>query len=266
MSIANDLIMQHGENSDIYLLTPETSKLVTDPTQLSQWFLPDYWRNQNAVTGQSRGRNTVWFVQHDAQEWVLRHYYRGGLPGRLVRDQFFYTGVSQTRSFAELNLLWRMQQLGLPVPKPIAARVQKKGLIYRADILIERITPSYDLFQRLQHSPLAENQWQDIGATIARFHSAGVFHSDLNCHNILLQCAEPSDKVWVLDFDRCDIRDEGDWQGQNLARLHRSLRKEQQKMAQQGHGEFNFSEEDWQYLVQGYGQFRSRPNEQHEHY
>ena len=55
-------------------------------------FSPDmlsarYWQENNAVTGTAQGRGTTWFVQHgnnaQAKQWVLRHYYRGGLIGKI---------------------------------------------------------------------------------------------------------------------------------------------------------------------------------------
>ncbi|WP_331689416.1 lipid IV(A) 3-deoxy-D-manno-octulosonic acid transferase [Aquilutibacter rugosus] len=44
------------------------------------YFQSEFWQQQGLVTGQSKGRNTVWFIrQPNGQEAVLRHYYRGGL-------------------------------------------------------------------------------------------------------------------------------------------------------------------------------------------
>lgn len=251
MNNQNNLIQRRGQAGERFLVTPDADANVSDHTELRAWFSANFWREQQAITGQSKGRNTVYFVRCGEQEWVLRHYYRGGLPGKLLRDLFFYTGVMKTRSFQELELLWRMYHLGLPMPKPIAAYQKKRGLTYQADILIERIPHSQDLFQCLQEQTLPAEQWHRIGATIARFHQTGVYHSDLNCHNILLQRAERCDKVWVIDFDRCEFRSPGRWQVQNLERLHRSLEKEQQKFAAQAKP-FYFNSADWQHLIQGY--------------
>jgi len=43
-------------------------------------------------------------------------------------------------------LLAMMHAEGLPVPKPIAARVQHQGLFYRGDILIERFADAIPLY------------------------------------------------------------------------------------------------------------------------
>lgn len=236
--------------------------LTAGPALTAQHFNASYWHLKQAVSGTSGGRNTVWFIQpsgaftegaaalNSQEEWVLRHYYRGGLPGKLVRKEFIYTGLEQARAVAEFNLLTAMQSLSLPVPKPIGAYVQRKGLTYQASILIERIAASEDLGRLLLKQPLPHEQWQQVGATIKRFHQAGVFHSDLNCKNILWR-NEP-ESVYLIDFDRCDIRTvDNSWQQQNLARLKRSFEKER-NIAQANNAEFHWSPEHWQALLAGY--------------
>lgn len=250
------------QNHTSYARNHQYTRVLTAPEIGTEkdWFNPQFWQQQNAVVGQSKGRNTVWFVTDGQREFVLRHYYRGGLPGKFIRDQFLYIGMEKTRSIAEFNLLRSMYALGLPVPKPVAAKVYQIGLWYRADLLIERIPHSQDLFSALTQGPIAKPVWHAVGVTIAAFQLAGVQHSDLNCHNILLQHAtaegaalavqgEQETKIWLIDFDRCDMRPPGAWQERNLKRLQRSLRKEQ---AQQPN--FYWQEQDWQALLRGYNE------------
>src|SRR5690606_24538458 len=52
-------------------------------------FTPAWYRQQGAVLGSASGRNTAWFVEHQGRAMVLRHYYRGGLVGKLLGDRFF---------------------------------------------------------------------------------------------------------------------------------------------------------------------------------
>ena len=202
------------------------------------YFQPEYWQQQGLVTGQSKGRNTVWFIrQPNGKEAVLRHYYRGGLVGKLNKDKFWPEPAAQSRAMAEFSLLWQMRLWGLPVPRPCAALYQKHSLgfgfySYSADILIERITGAIDLAHLLQQRSLTSLEWQQLGALIARFHQHQVYHSDLNCHNILL---DSQGQFWLIDFDKCAIRAAADfpdqsWKRQNLQRLLRSLNKEQQQL------------------------------------
>ena len=62
-----------------------------------------------------------------------------------------------------------------------------------------------------------------MGACICRLHQAGVWHADLNAHNILV---DQAGLVWIIDFDRGEWRtDYGHWRQSNMDRLQRSLRK-----------------------------------------
>ncbi|MGI5308257.1 lipid IV(A) 3-deoxy-D-manno-octulosonic acid transferase [Rheinheimera sp. WS51] len=207
-------------------------------------FQPEYWQSKQAIIGQSTGRNTAWFIQHQQTKLVLRHYYRGGLIGKILHDQFSLLPVTASRAMQEFALLQRMHSMGLPVPKAIAANYQRSGLMYRADIMIELIADCQDLATILAQRPLSAIEWQNVGATIALFHQKGVYHSDLNCRNILL---DVNGKVWLIDFDKCALRQAGDWSVLNLQRLQRSLVKE--KSLAVG---FNWQREQWQELELGY--------------
>ncbi|WP_137165375.1 3-deoxy-D-manno-octulosonic acid kinase [Salinimonas lutimaris] len=212
-----------------------------------QMFLSEYWQQKHAITGQAKGRGTTFFIQPDAaQQWVLRHYRRGGLPGKLFSDQFLYTGLSRTRPFMELNLLYTMREAGLLVPEPIAAQVVRHGLIYRADLLSVRIPDAQDMHHVLSRGPVGEAVWQAVGRQIRQMHDLNVYHHDLNIRNIMLD-AQP--QVWIIDFDRCYQRADGHWKPQNLARLYRSLVKESGRSPA-----FFWTEQDWAALKAGYHQ------------
>lgn len=207
-------------------------------------FDPRWWQAQDAVLGSAGGRNVAWFVRLNQRDMVLRHYCRGGLVGRFVADRFRREPVLQSRAMQEFSLLQWMHQQGLPVPRPCAARFCPEGRWYRADILVEHIADSLDLARLLQQRPLTTGEWRAVGAAVAQMHSAGVYHADLNCHNILLDAAG---KVWLIDFDRCGRRPPGAWQGGNLQRLRRSLRKEQGRLPV-----FHWHERDWSALLESY--------------
>lgn len=214
-------------------------------------FEPAWWQAQQAVTGYSSGRNTVYFVREAAAEtdWVLRHYYRGGLIGKMNKDWFAPVPVAGSRALAEFSLLMWMRQAGLPVPAPVAARYQRRGFGYSADILLERIPQSQDLCHYLQQQALTQAQWQQLGVVVAQLHQAGVYHSDLNCHNIL---RDAKGQFWLIDFDKCARREGAHWWPEPVARLHRSLQKELGLRAA-----FFFTAEDWQAFICGYQQHLS---------
>lgn len=218
------------------------------PDFTPDYFSAEYWQQQNAITGQSHGRGVTWFLQHHTAHWVLRHYWRGGLIGRYIPDQFFYTGLSSSRAFAEFNLLQRLVEDELPVPRPVAARMVRQRWHYQADILIERIPEAEDLVQILKREALSRETWQQIGQVLAQFHQAGVYHSDLNAHNIL---RDANGKIWLIDFDKGAIHRPGRWQTKNLARLLRSLQKESAL-----HPLFHWQTDDWQNLLVAYQSYR----------
>ncbi len=205
----------------------------------------DYWQRQNLVIAQTHGRGITWFVDYQGSELVLRHYYRGGLISKLINDLFWFNSYETTRADVEYNLLSKLINLGLPVPQPVACRVIKKGLFYTNDLLMSRIKNANSLVETLSDKAISDKLWQKIGATIARFHKHGIFHHDLNIHNILI---DNTGKVWLIDFDKCEQRTvDKSWQNLNLARLKRSLLKEQNKLQS-----FYFQESDYNQLLKGY--------------
>jgi 3-deoxy-D-manno-octulosonic acid kinase len=220
-----------------------------DPEMLSA----TYWQQRNAITGSAQGRGTTWFIGMQSktkptQHWVLRHYYRGGLIGKVINDSYIYTGSNNTRAAKEYNLLHYMNTMGLPAPKPIAYRVTRHGLFYKADLLSSRINNATDLVDILTKNTLADEQWHNIGATIKQFHNIGIYHHDLNAHNILI---DDKNDVFLIDFDRGEVRADNMksalWKQKNMARLERSFLKELDKLSQ-----FYFTNENWQTLMNGY--------------
>jgi len=205
------------------------------------------WAQRDAITGYAEGRGTTFFVSHNAEELVLRHYHRGGMIATWLPDRYLWTGLQATRPWRELHLLQRMRDLGLPVPAPIAARVIRDGMFYTADIMTGRITNARTVAQLLCTQSLDTVQWQTMGSMIRRFHKQGIYHADLNANNILL---DQSGGFHLIDFDRGAFRAiRHSWQQRNLQRLHRSLTKLKGK-----HEPFHFSEQNWQNLLQGYRQ------------
>ncbi|MGQ4275441.1 lipid IV(A) 3-deoxy-D-manno-octulosonic acid transferase [Pseudidiomarina sp. E22-M8] len=214
------------------------------------YFAADYWHQQGKIKGSATGRSTAWFVADGEQGMLLRHYYRGGLVGKVNKDRFAREAIASSRAMAEFELLLKLREQQLPVPKPLAARYEKAPIWgYRADILVETIPQTEDLFKLVGQRPVTGQEWQQVGAVIRQFHDAGVYHSDLNCHNIMLGA---DGRVWLVDFDKCGFRDAGEWQQVNMARLLRSFLKEAGK-AKEAKRDFHWQEErDWPLLLAGY--------------
>lgn len=211
-------------------------------------FSSTYWKSCNAVTGTAQGRGTTWFIEHDKHQWVLRHYYRGGLIGKYIKDSYWFTSWEDTRAAREFALLAQLNAWQLPAPEPIAFKAVKRGLVYTADLLTQRIENSQDLVAILSQNKVDDALWLRIGEIIQRFHAHGVYHHDLNAHNILID--EKGD-IWIIDFDRGEIRPNNTaasvWKNKNLARLERSFWKEKNKLPT-----FHWEASHWQLLLKGY--------------
>ncbi|WP_413112722.1 3-deoxy-D-manno-octulosonic acid kinase [Thaumasiovibrio sp. DFM-14] len=218
------------------------SSLLTEPPE--KVFDIQYWQQQDKVLGSAQGRGITWFVQGKQSDFALRHYYRGGLFGKLVHDSYLMPkDINQTRAFKEFSLLVHLHANQVPVPQPAAARVIRLGAIYTADILTEKIPNSRDLVAVLQETSLPQAIWKTIGHVIRRLHDAQVNHTDLNAHNILL---DDHQQIWLIDFDKCNIMQGNHWKKTNLDRLARSFYKEKDK------SQIAFSRKDWQILLQSY--------------
>lgn len=168
------------------------------------------------------GRGQAIIFRRGGREYVLRHYFRGGLWGKLSRDLFTSFMPHSHRAFDELNLLLSMYNEGLPVPQPIASR-ETGCLFIRQDIVVERVLAK-DLSKIISTRYLTKDEMIRLGSTLRRFFDAGVMHTDLNIRNILLS---ESGKFYLIDFDKCFRKHMGYEQRNNvLSRLKRSFLKE----------------------------------------
>ncbi|PXX96609.1 3-deoxy-D-manno-octulosonic acid kinase [Halomonas sp. LBP4] len=194
----------------------------TGPPISPQAFDPDHWRREGRVVGEAPGRGASLFLDAGRGQWVLRPYRRGGLIARISSARYLWTGLERTRAFRELRLTAELFSRGLPVPRPVAAGVTRHGVTYEAALITERLPGARALAARLAgegyHTPLLET----VGATVRRFHDAGLDHVDLNARNLLV---DERDRVWLIDLDRCRLRAPGPWRAANLERLQRSLAK-----------------------------------------
>ncbi|SFU50708.1 3-deoxy-D-manno-octulosonic acid kinase [Halomonas korlensis] len=190
----------------------------TDP----RLFDPAHWRHNGRVIGEAPGRGASLFLDAGKAQWVLRPYRRGGLISRISERRYLWTGLERTRAFREMRLTAELHEIGLPVPRPLAASVARHGLTYEAALITVRITGARALAELLVSREADDALLERVGATVRRFHDAGLDHVDLNARNLLV---DPRGKVWLIDLDRCRRRRPGKWQAANLERLLRSLGK-----------------------------------------
>ncbi len=186
-------------------------------------FTPRTWGDKASKVSDG-GRNTAWYVSTPWGEAVLRHYHRGGLVGRFVDERYVWVSEEATRSFQEFDLLNAMHAEGLPVPRAMAAAYQRRGVTYRAAIMTERLENTVSLAQAISRAgPASIHLVAPVAAAIRQLHDAGVYHADLNAHNILV---DDSQKIWLIDFDKSSRKTmTASLREQSLERLGRSLQK-----------------------------------------
>ena len=196
--------------------------LVFDAQQLEE---------RGMITGAAKaGRGNTVFFTYCGQALVLRHYHRGGLVQRISRDRYLFAGLEHTRSMQEFGVLVQLHQRQFPVSPPYACEVHRRGLLYRASLVTYKLD-AQTLAERLAdvaQRSLTERAWADIGDTLARLHRQGIYHADLNAHNIML---DVNGAVSLIDFDRARQRQlpagnpASGWCLANINRLERSLAK-----------------------------------------
>jgi len=211
-----------------------------------QRFTAEGWLHAEVLTGSLRsgGRGNTMYIGNIPRQFVLRHYMRGGLLGKLVRDTYIFSGEDLTRSFMEWRLLDKLAANNMNVPRPAAARFCRRGTFYTADLITVRIPGVVSLSQYIAASPRDEAFWQAVGGSIWKFHEAGVYHADMNAYNV--QVDQEGD-IWMLDFDKGSLKPPGPWQQETLSRLHRSLQK-----VLGLDPTLHFSERNWEQLLEGY--------------
>lgn len=206
-------------------------------------FEPGGHAGVSGLQAAGKGRGSAYAFRHGEWELILRHYWRGGQIKKILRDRFVFRSLASSRPVREFLLLEHMRALGLPVPRPAAARLVRFRHFYQADFIMEKIADAQVLLEVIADRVLPADIWHRIGSCIRRLHDAGVQHVDLNSRNIMLDSMM---SPWIIDFDNCRLRGAGPWRQQDLARLKRSMDKHANRQP------LAFTPEDWAELLAGY--------------
>jgi len=214
--------MQRAVHNQKSFSTAYDASLIESPGV--EFFSTELWASRRALDGEALGRGSAWFVNAPFGPVVLREYLRGGWVARISRRDYFFSTVGRSRPFREFDILAALFEQGLPVPRPVAALCEHRGLVSTGSIMTMRIPGARTLADSLSgRSPSGDSLWEDVGSCIRQFHRAGVWHADLNARNILL---DETLEVFLIDFDRARLMPGTEVNGKrNLQRLRRSLEK-----------------------------------------
>ncbi len=171
------------------------------------------------------GRNAAWFVEHPLFSGVLRHYRRGGLIAKLIKQSYWWLGAEKTRAWDEFKVMQYLANHHFPVPMPLAAMYVRRGFFYKAALLTETIPQAKTLVEYLK--PLEERDYPDLAWKVAQcihqMHHLNVNHADLNAFNILV---DHQGHIYMIDFDKAKVEtSSGQWCLDNINRLERHLQK-----------------------------------------
>ena len=193
------------------------------------WEIEMLWRQRNLTTWR-RGRASVWVqrewrdslggilvagdgdavaggrgatqrVKTDRGPVIVRRFRRGGAMRWLGRTYF---GL-RTRPFTEFAVLLRARRLGLPVPEPIGAIVERRWRIgYHGALVMSEISGGTPILEFVRNHPEV-----DIASALApglrRLHDAGLHHPDLNLGNLLVLDRSGGPTVAFVDLDRARL-------------------------------------------------------------
>ncbi len=177
-----------------------------------------------------RGRGISWAFDTGRERWVVRQYRRGGAVAKVLRDR--YLRLLRTRPARELRASIALRERGIRTPEVIATVLYPAVAFYRAEIVTRWIPDSEDLaavtFGPDLHSAAERAAaWAAAGRLLHSVFAKAVIHPDLNLRNILIAHGEDPPTAWLIDLDRCRVRDvlPAEARRTMLERFHRSRRK-----------------------------------------
>lgn len=131
----------------------------------------------------------------------VRQYLRGGLMRHLVRDLYL---LRPPRPVRELEATEKARAAGCRVPIVHAVAVEESGPFYRGWIITSAIEGARSYIDVLAAADEASRGalLAAAGSAIRDLHDAGVYHPDLNGHNLLV---DDRGEVAIIDFDRAVV-------------------------------------------------------------
>jgi len=183
------------------------------------------WREKSGAGNRAGGFR---LAIDGAPDLFVRLARRGGAMRFITSD--LHLGL-YARAMRELGLTAEALRRGIPVVEPIGAIVNWLApLVYRA-AFISRAMRGMTLWEFLcaDDDPTVRMHVLELArAAIETMHEKGLFHADLNLHNLFVTHARESFSIVILDLDKARMFPKPlglRLRRANLARLARSARK-----------------------------------------
>jgi hypothetical protein len=162
-----------------------------------------------------------------APKLFVRRSMRGGMM-RFLGD--LYLGFVP-RMVHELNVISEARKRGVLVPEPMGALVEKITPVTYRGAVITKAIPGMTMweFVKVETDPRSLSHVVRMARySIDTMHEHGLFHDDLNLHNLYVSMAGDGFSVVLLDFDKAKLSSRAVPRSQrrrNFKRLAASIRK-----------------------------------------
>lgn len=164
----------------------------------------------------------------DGTELFARINRRGGLIHHVLKD--LYVGIC-ARPVLELAVAAEARRRGIPVAEPIGAMVEWVAPIVYRSMFLTRALAGMTLWEFLcidDDAFVRAHVIEQARQALDTMHRLGLFHADLNLHNLFVTQSRESFAVTILDLDKAQLFRgpvPARMRARNLARLRRSARK-----------------------------------------
>jgi 3-deoxy-D-manno-octulosonic acid kinase len=164
----------------------------------------------------------------EGPELFARRGRRGGLIASILSDT--YVGIAP-RPLTELAVTIEARRREIPVAEPMGAMIEWIGPVLYRGFFLTRAVRGMTLWEFLKtdDDPTVRNHvLAQARAAIHTMHNKGLFHADLNLHNLLVTQAHDSFTVIIIDLDKSRLFDApvpSAMRRANASRLLRSARK-----------------------------------------
>ena len=194
---------------------------------------------QLATTVKGRGEYIVAHIKSSSgqnEEIIMKTYKRGGLTALFLPDIF----NDARRPLNELVLTEKARVSGVSVSEILGIQIKWiTPFLFRAKIISKKIPDTMTLEDFIlfllknykdKYSELYQkkrNLIKSVSQAIGQLHQVGIYHSDLNIRNILIQSPEGTIKTYIIDLDKSAYEQPLSFNKRvdNLIRLNRSLEK-----------------------------------------
>jgi 3-deoxy-D-manno-octulosonic acid kinase len=181
-----------------------------------------------SVAGAGNRRSAFRLSLADGLDLFARRGRRGGIIGSILSD--VYVGVTP-RPLSELAVTIKAMRRGIAVAEPMGALIEWIGPMLYRGFFLTRAVRGMTLWEFMKTDDDPTVRRHVLGqarATIDTMHEKGLFHADLNLHNLLVTQARESFIVVIIDLDKARLFDApvpAAMRRRNAARLLRSARK-----------------------------------------